>query len=90
MQNQFNLTVTGLHYFVNQGNTSEPVWDLRANGLFPNNPDAIVFAHKTKTAPSPDGPNNVPWVELTKDSGQLANLVYRLNTVNGQPPPAVS
>lgn len=92
MQSQFNLTVTGEHYFVNQNNVLVPVWDLTsASGPFPNNPGAIVFAKKTKSVPSPDNPSSdVPWLELNAISGQLANIIYRINTVSGQPPGSVS
>jgi hypothetical protein len=90
IQDQFNLTVDGQHYFVSQNGTLEPVWDLTSSGPFTGNPGAIVFAHKIQTADSPDGSGNVPWLELVKDSGQLANKVYRINTVQGQPPPNVS
>jgi Protein of unknown function (DUF3455) len=90
LQAQFNITPAGQHYFVNQAGTLEPVWDLTSSGPFSGNPGAIVFAHKVQTAASPDGPNNVALLELKKDSGELANTVYRLNTVNGQPPSSVS
>ncbi|KAF8496853.1 hypothetical protein F5888DRAFT_1703111 [Russula emetica] len=90
MQAQFNLTVDGQHYFVSQNGTLEAVWDLSSSGQFAGNPGAIVFAHKVETASSPDGPNNVPWLELKADSGQLAGTIYRLNTVQGQPPGSCS
>jgi len=90
IQDRFNLTVDGQHYFVNQSNGLEAVWDLTSSGPFKGNSNAIVFAHKVKTANSPDGSDNVAWVELKKDSGGLANTVYRTNTVKGQPPPSCS
>src|SRR6267154_3814360 len=90
MQAQFNLTVDGQHYFANQNGSLKAVWDLTSSGPFTGNPNAIVFAHKVQTAPSPDGPDNIDWVELKKDSGGLANTVYRINTVKGQPPGNVS
>jgi hypothetical protein len=90
MQNQFNLTVDGQHYFANQNGALEAIWDLTSSGPFAGNSGAIVFAHKIQTAASPDGDNNILWVELTKDSGELANTVYRVNTVQGQPPGSVS
>ena len=81
-----NIKVEGQHYFVNQSGTLVPVWDLRSSG----NPNAIVFAQKVKSAPSPDGPENIDWVELKKLSGGLANEVYRVDTVKVQPPSTVS
>ncbi len=90
MQKQFNLTVDGQHYFVKPGNALEAVWDLTSSGPFAGNSGAIVFAHPIQTAPSPDGSDNIKWVELKKISGGLANTVYRVNTVKGQPPSSVS
>jgi hypothetical protein len=86
MKNKHNINVEGQHYFVNQNNTLVPVWDLRSSGENAGNPNAIVFAQKVKSASSPDGPENIDWVELKKLSGGLANLVYRVDTVKGQPP----
>jgi hypothetical protein len=90
MKNKHNINVEGQHYFVNQNNTLVPVWDLRSSGENAGNPNAIVFAQKVKSASSPDGPENIDWVELKKLSGGLANLVYRVDTVKGQPPSTVS
>jgi hypothetical protein len=91
MQSQFNLAVIGQHYFVtNQNGDLEAVWDLTSGSPFNGNPGAIVFAHKIKTAPSPDGSDNILWVELVKDSGELANTIYRIDTVKGQPASSVS
>ncbi|KAF8497839.1 hypothetical protein F5888DRAFT_259250 [Russula emetica] len=87
---QFDLTVDGQHYFANKNGKLEAVWDLTSSGPFKGNQDAIVFAHKIQTAPSPDGADNIVWVELKKDSGGLANTVYRINTVKGQPPSSCS
>jgi len=90
MKDKYNINVEGQHYFVKQNDKLVPVWDLRSSGENAGNPNAIVFAEKVKNAPSPDGPQNVDWVELKKLSGGLANLVYRVDTVNGQPPSTVS
>jgi len=90
MKNKHNINVEGQHYFVNQNNALVPVWDLRSSGENAGNSNAIIFAEKVKSAPSPDGPENVDWVELKKLSGGLANQVYRVDTVKGQPPSTVS
>ena len=90
MKDHYGITVDGEYYFVAQNGTLVPVWDLRSTGPYAGNPNAIVFAQKVKTAPSPDGPVNVDWVELKKLSGGLANLIYRVDTVQGQPPSTVS
>ena len=65
------------------------MWDLRSSGENAGNPNAIIFAQKVKSAPSPNGPQNVDWTELKKVSGGLSNLVYRVETVGGQPPATV-
>jgi hypothetical protein len=90
VKDKYNLNVEGQYYFVKQGNDLVPVWDLRSSGENAGNPNAIIFAQKIKSAPSPDGPENIDWAELKKLSGDLANLVYRVNTVKGQPPSTVS
>jgi hypothetical protein len=90
IQNQFNVTQAGEHYFVNLNGALSAVWDLRSDGKFTGNPGAVVYAHKINSVPSPDGPANVDWVELTRDSGDLANTIYRINTVAGQPASTVS
>ncbi len=86
MKDKYNINVEGQHYFVKQNDKLVPVWDLRSSGENAGNPNAIVFAEKVKNAPSPDGPQNVDWVELKKLSGGLANQVYRVDSVSGQPP----
>ena len=89
MEDLYGITEDGAYYFVEQNGTLVPVWDLRSDGPFAGNPNAIVFAQKDKSAPSPDGPVNIDWVELKKLSGGLANLIYRVDTVQGQPPSTV-
>ena len=89
MKDKFNIDVEGQHYFVKQNGTLVPVWDLRSSGEDAGNPNAIVFAEKDKSAPSPDGPENVDWLELKNLSGGLANIVYRIDSVKGQPPSTV-
>jgi len=90
MKNKYNINVEGQHYFVEQAGSLVPVWDLRSSGENTGNPNAIIFAEKVQSAPSPNGPENVDSVELKKLSGGLANLVYRLDSVKGQPPSTVS
>ena len=90
IKDKYNLNVEGQYYFVEQGDTLVPVWDLRSSGENAGNPNAIVFAEKVKGAPSPDGPENIDWAELKKVSGDLANQIYRVYTVKGQPPSTVS
>lgn len=35
---------------------------------------------------SPDGSDNIAWLELTNVAGSLAESAFRMNTVKGQPP----
>ena len=87
---KYNINVEGQHYFVKQDDSLVPVWDLTSSGKNAGKPNAIVFAQKVKDAPLPDGPENIDWVELKELSGGLKNLVYRVDTVKGQPPSTVS
>ncbi len=90
MKDRRNINVEGQHYFVNQNGQLVPVWDFRSSGENRGRSNAIVFARKIADVPSPDGPDNIDWVELKKLSGDLADLVYRVDTVKGQPPSTVS
>ena len=86
----YGIAPYGEYYFVQQNGSLVPVWDLTSTGPYAGNPDAIVYAQKDKSVPSPDGSYNVDWVELKKMSGGLANVIYRVETVQGQPPSTVS
>jgi hypothetical protein len=86
LKSHYGITVDGKYYFVKENGSLIPVWDLTSTGPYAGNPDAIVYAQKVKSVPSPDGPENVDWVELKKLSGGLANLIYRVDTVQGKPP----
>jgi len=90
MKDKHNINVEGQYYFVEQNGSLVPVWDFRSSGENAGRSNAIVFAKKVKSAPSPNGPENIDWVELEKVSGDLANLIYRVDTVKGQPPSTVS
>ena len=89
MEDFYGITEDGAYYFVERDGTLVPVWDLTSDGPYAGNQNAIVFAQKVKSTPSPDGPLNIDWAELKKMSGGLANLIYRVDTVRGQPPPNV-
>jgi Protein of unknown function (DUF3455) len=90
-QNSFNISVVGQHYFVNGDNqTLTPVFDFTSSGSTNGNPGAIFFGKKIEDVSSPDGNNNVDWLELQETSGQLANYIFRVYTVQGQPPDSVS
>ncbi len=89
LNDHYGIIEDGKYYFVEENGTLVPVWDLTSVGPYAG-PDAIVYAQKVKSAPSPDGPENVDWTELKKISGGLANLIYRVDTWQGQPPSTVS
>ncbi len=90
LKDYYSITADGAYYFVQQNGVLVPVWDLTSNGPYAGNPNAIVYAQKYKNVPSSDGPANIDWVELKKVSGGLANVIYRVDTVKGQPPSTVS
>lgn len=86
----WGIPVIGQHYFVNQGNNLVPVFDFSSTGQDNGNSSAIFFGEKAEDVPSPDGPENVDWLQINSVSGELASIVYRVYTVQGQPPATVS
>ncbi|QRW24900.1 hypothetical protein RhiXN_11812 [Rhizoctonia solani] len=72
--------VLGKHYFVSQSGTIAPKFDFTQTG------NGYVISKKIGGASSPDGSQNVDWLELQNTSGTLAKYVYRINTQGGQPP----
>lgn len=90
LKSHYDISPYGSYYFVEQNGSLIPVWDLTSTWPYAGNPNAIVYAQKVKNVPSPQGSYNVDWVELKKMSGELANVIYRVDTVQGQPPSTVS
>ena len=90
MKDKHNINVQGQYYFVEQNGSLVPVWDFRSSGENRGRSNAIVYAKKIKSTPSPNGSDNLDWVELEKVSGDLANRIYRVETVKGLPPSSVS
>jgi hypothetical protein len=89
----WNIPVVGQHYFVDGKNASDnpvPVFDFTSAGRTKGNKKAIFFGEKIEDVTSPGGVQNVDWLELQEVSGELADKVYRVDTVEGQPPPTVS
>ncbi|KAL8280099.1 hypothetical protein RQP46_007429 [Phenoliferia psychrophenolica] len=73
----------GNHFFVSVNGTLTP--EFHFTGI--KGPGQFVLAKVTGRLPSPNSPTvNVPWLQLAKQSGDLASTVYRLNTAGGQPP----
>jgi hypothetical protein len=90
MRQQNAVIDNGDYFFIAQNGKLNPVLDERSTGQFKGNPDAIVVAQQVKSIPSPDGPENVDWVELKKVSGGLTKQIIIVETVKGQPPSTVS
>lgn len=84
------LKPLGDHYFDSLNSTLVPVFDFTSTGQNKGNTNAIFFGKKIEDALSPDGTDNVDWVELQNVGGGLASTVYRVKTVEGQPPATVS
>ncbi|CAE6386181.1 unnamed protein product [Rhizoctonia solani] len=74
------IHVLGKHYFVSQSGAIAPKFDFSQTG------NGYVISKKIGGASSPDGTQNVDWLELQNTSGSLAKYVYRVNTQGGQPP----
>ena len=87
----WDIPVVGQHYFVDGDNdTLVPVFDFTSSGQTKGNKSAILFGKKIADVQSPDGSDNIDWLELQKVSGELADNLYRVYTVKGQPPASVS
>ena len=87
----WDISVVGQHYFVDGNNdTLVPVFDFTSSGKTKGNKNAILFGEKIEDIQSPNGTDNVDWLELQEVSGELADNIYRLYTVKGQPPASVS
>ncbi|KAJ7104396.1 hypothetical protein B0H15DRAFT_809854 [Mycena belliarum] len=81
----------GFHYFVPaaSGTGISPKWDFTSTGKNAGKADAFVIGAKTGgiSAPAPANPSvDVDWLGLKNATGTLASKIYRVDTVNGQPP----
>ncbi|KAJ7785287.1 hypothetical protein DFH07DRAFT_787339 [Mycena maculata] len=78
----------GYHYFV-VGPTGAlvPKWDFTSTGKNAGNSSAYVIGAKVGDIASPTTPaTNIDWLALNNASGSLASKIFRIDTVNGQPP----
>ena len=84
----------GQHYFVTNPVTGQgvsPKWDFTSSGENKGNPNAYVVGKGVGTLPSPNDPTtDVAWLEVQNVEGDLADTIFRYDTVNGQPPSSVS
>ena len=81
------------HYFVPSpsGSGLSPVWDFRATQRFHGNQNAFILAAGVGSVAAPVDPaHNINWLRVRKVSGDIADEVYRTDTIGGQPPTSVS
>ncbi|CAE6531193.1 unnamed protein product [Rhizoctonia solani] len=74
------IDIIGKHYFITENGSGAPKFDFAQSGK------GYVVTKKIGGVPSPDGSENVDWLELQNTSGNLAKYVFRVNTIRGQPP----
>ncbi|KAJ7485728.1 hypothetical protein FB451DRAFT_1350190 [Mycena latifolia] len=82
-------TLLGFHYFVPSpsGTGISPMWDFTSTGKNAGNATAFVIAAKAGDILAPtDSATNVDWLALNNVQGSLASKIFRVDTVNGQPP----
>ena len=85
--NRYNILVSGQHYFIEADGHLAPVWDFRSDGSTKGNQKAIVVAKVTGDIASPTNPTALDWQELSRVSGELADTIFRTDTVGGGPAP---
>jgi len=81
----------GFHYFIPSpsGTGLTPKWDFTSTGKFAGDASAFVLGAKVGDIVAPTNPTtNIDWLALNNagNGGTLANHVFRIDTVNGQPP----
>ncbi|KAJ7824025.1 hypothetical protein B0H14DRAFT_2369806, partial [Mycena olivaceomarginata] len=82
-------TVIGPLYFVTSpsGTGISPKWDFTSTGKFAGNSTAFVIGTKVGDILAPTNPaTNIDWLQLARVEGDLASQIFRIDTVNGQPP----
>jgi hypothetical protein len=67
-----------------------PKWDFTSSGATKGNKNAFVTGAKDASAPANRPTIDVPSLQLHNTTGSLATIIYRLETVNGQPPASCS
>ena len=81
------------HYFISNpaGAGLSPVWDFRATQRFQGKQDAIFVGKGVgSVVPPVDPPHNINWLRVGMVVGDIADEVYRIDTIGGQPPTSVS
>ncbi|KAH9941596.1 uncharacterized protein BXZ73DRAFT_88107 [Epithele typhae] len=81
--------VLGQHYFVTNPKTGtgvSPKWDF-TSARFQGNKDAFMIGAGNGSLPSPTDPSkDVAWLHVVNVQGKLSDVVFRYDTVGGQPP----
>jgi len=86
-----NPLVLGQHYYVPNPKPAagspavSPKWDFTSNAE-KGNAEAYVIGAKVGDLPAPTCSDDIDWVQLKNVEGELANAVYRVDTMGGQPP----
>jgi hypothetical protein len=87
------LILLQFQYFVTSpsGTGISPKWDFTSTGKFAGNSTAFVIGTKVGDILAPTNPaTNIDWLQLARVEGDLASQIFRIDTVNGQPPTSVS
>lgn len=77
------------HYFLPNpsGSGISPVWDFRVAERFKDEVNAFILGQGAGSVAAPVDPaHNINWLRVREISGEIANEVYRTDTVGGQPP----
>ena len=84
--------VLGQHYFVvnpTPGGANVPKFDF-TSGRLAGDSQAFAVLAKAGDIAAPTGSSDVDWLMLNKTSGELANQIFRVNTVAGTDSASVS
>ena len=86
------------HYFVTNPTTGQgvsPKWDFTSSGnpRFVGNTDAFIVAKGKGSVAAPNSSVNINWLDVVNiggaAGGEIADEVFRTDTVGGQPPSSV-
>ncbi|KAK7045117.1 hypothetical protein R3P38DRAFT_2609507 [Favolaschia claudopus] len=76
----------GFHYFIPSTSATglSPKWDFTSTT---GSPAAFVVGAGVGDIPAPTNPAvNIDWLSLNRTDGDLASQIFRIDTVDGQPP----
>lgn len=90
--------VLAQHYFVSNPVTGQglsPKWDFRSSGnpKFVGVDEAVFVGQGVGNVPAPNRTTDIAWLNVANighdKGGQIADQVFRTNTIGGQPPTSV-